>query len=91
MDCIVHGVAKSLTRLSDFPFHQLRKKWVLGSCSYPVWMPLAETDHVETEGHKSFSQTTSLREFPGGAGVRILHLHFRGLGLDSRELRSCKP
>ena len=29
MDCVVHGVAKSLTRLSDFHFHILYrgKKW----------------------------------------------------------------
>ena len=36
MDCIVHGVEKSRTRLSDFHFHFLRAKWgeVVGPCTF---------------------------------------------------------
>ena len=41
MDCIVHGVAKSRTRLSDFHFHfqvqQMEEFWVLVIIEHGIW------------------------------------------------------
>ena len=44
VDCVVHGIAKSRTRLSDFHFHfqvhQMEEVWVLVIIEHGIWRNL---------------------------------------------------
>ena len=75
MDCIVHGVSKSQTRLSDFHFH------LLSACGVLLWQPNPEYSleglmlklKLQSSGHlmrraDSSEKTLMLGKIEGGRG-----------------------
>ena len=81
MDCIVHGVAKSQTRLSDFHFH-LEMEHLAVSTTSASWLSHPQPRRgalAGTQGHwvsaiasQSRLQGTELSSYPDGGVIRLL-------------------
>ena len=68
MDCVVHGVTKSQTRLSDFHFYVNAAFF----CFFKILLSILLK--------RKNNQDLQFREFPGSPVVRTQHFHCHGPG-----------